>query len=100
MARTAVSVGWVRAGRAAAPRNRTPDGHSPFARLRAGAYAAGDGQHLWLVVFVSNILGTATFAAAIYYGGILEPSAFALLLEGVSTRMEYGVWSMTIKRLV
>ncbi len=52
---------------------------------------------MWSVVFISNILGTATFAASIFYGHILSPSALAILLEYVSTRMEYGFLTMTIK---
>ena len=52
---------------------------------------------LWAVVFIANLLGTATFAAAIYYGGILEPSAFALLFEDISARIDYGFWTMMVK---
>ncbi len=70
---------------------------TPVAVVMASRSRLSNMLRMWLVVFVSNILGTATFAAAIYYGHILEPSAFALLLEDVSTRMEYGFLSMTIK---
>lgn len=52
---------------------------------------------LWGIVLVSNLLGTATFAAAVYYGGILEPSAFVLLFEDISARIDYGFWTITIK---
>ncbi len=52
---------------------------------------------LWGVVLLFNLLGAATFAAAVVYGDVLPPSAFALLLEEVSSKMEYGFLSITIK---
>lgn len=52
---------------------------------------------LWGVVFLANILGTLTFAAAAYYGNLLPSGAFEVLQEKVSQKMEYGFWSTGIK---
>jgi formate/nitrite transporter FocA (FNT family) len=52
---------------------------------------------LWAVVLVSNLLGALVFAAAVVYGHVLEPSAFGLLLDEVSHKLEPGFWAMVIK---
>jgi formate/nitrite transporter FocA (FNT family) len=52
---------------------------------------------LWAVIFVSNVLGAMVFAAALVYGNILSPEAFAVVLEEVSTKMDYSFASATIK---
>ncbi len=46
----------------------------------------------WAVVFASNILGAAIFAAAVTYGNLLDPAAFRLLLEEAAHNMEPGFW--------
>lgn len=51
----------------------------------------------WGVVFVSNILGAAIFAAAVTYGNLLDPAAFGLLLEEAAHNMEPGFWTLTLK---
>lgn len=51
----------------------------------------------WAVVFASNILGTAIFAAAVTYGNLLDPAAFRLLLEEAAHNMEPGFWTLTLK---
>lgn len=45
---------------------------------------------MWGVVFVFNVLGTAVFAAALYYGNILPSSAMSELMSYVSEKDAYG----------
>lgn len=52
---------------------------------------------LWVVVFVSNVLGATVFAAALVYGEVLSPEAFAVVLDEVSTKMDYSFATSTIK---
>ena len=51
----------------------------------------------WAVVFASNIIGAAIFAAAITYGNLLDPAAFDLLLEEAAHNIEPGFWTLTLK---
>ncbi len=52
---------------------------------------------LWVVIFVFNVLGATVFAAALIYGEVLSPEAVALVLGEVSTKMDYGFATSTIK---
>lgn len=55
---------------------------------------------LWTVVLAFNILGAATFAAAVTYGEVLTPTALELLLERVSHELEYGFWTVVLKAVL
>ena len=52
---------------------------------------------LWTVVFASNLVGTAIFAAAVVYGHLLQPGATEVLLGEVSHKLEYGFLAVVIK---
>lgn len=52
---------------------------------------------LWLVVLVSNLLGAAVFAAAVSYGKVLDPSAFAIVLQEAADKLSYGFWTTMTK---
>jgi formate/nitrite transporter FocA (FNT family) len=52
---------------------------------------------LWVVVLIFNLLGTLIFAATVTYGGILDATAFELLLEKVSSKLKPGFWGITLK---
>lgn len=52
---------------------------------------------LWAVVFVSNLLGTALFAAAVVYGHLLQSGAMEVLFGEVSHKLEYGFWAVALK---
>ncbi|MDP9474560.1 MAG: formate/nitrite transporter family protein [Actinomycetota bacterium] len=51
----------------------------------------------WAVVFASNVIGAAVFAAAVTYGNLLDPAAFDLLLEGAAHNLEPGFLALTLK---
>ena len=50
----------------------------------------------WAVVFASDILGTAIFAAAVTYGNLLDPAAFGSSW-GAAHNVEPGYWTRTLK---
>ncbi len=52
---------------------------------------------LWVVIFISNIIGALIFAFAVAHGEILSPAAFDLLHEEVISKMEGGFWTVTLK---
>ena len=52
---------------------------------------------LWGVVFASNLLGTAIFAATVVYGHLLQPGAMDVLFGEVSHKLEYGFLAVTLK---
>lgn len=52
---------------------------------------------LWAVVFIFNVLGTLAFAAAAYYGDLLDPSAMGYLMQNVTEKTSYGFWTTGIK---
>lgn len=54
---------------------------------------------LWAVILVSNLVGTVIFAAVVAYGGILDATAFELLLEKVSGKLKPGFWGIVLKAI-
>jgi formate/nitrite transporter FocA (FNT family) len=52
---------------------------------------------LWAVVLCSNLLGAATFAAAVVHAEILSPTALDLLLGRVSRELGYRFWTVAFK---
>lgn len=55
---------------------------------------------LWAVVFIFNLLGATAFAAAVVYGDVLRPTAFQVLFDEVSTKLEYGFWGATFRGIL
>lgn len=55
---------------------------------------------LWVVIFVSNVLGAALFAAAVVYGEVLPPSTFGVLFDEVAGKLEYGFLEATFKAVL
>ncbi len=49
------------------------------------------------MVFASNLVGTAIFAAAVVYGHLLQPGAMEVLLGEVSHKLGYGFWAVVVK---
>ncbi len=54
---------------------------------------------LWVVIFVSNIIGAMIFAFVVAHGEILSAGASELLHEEVAGKMKYGFWSLTVKAI-
>lgn len=55
---------------------------------------------LWVVVFISNLLGTAFFAALVVYGKVLPLSALGFLLDESNKILEFGFWSVVLKGIL
>lgn len=53
----------------------------------------------WAVVFVSNMVGTALFAAVLVYGQVLESGPFELLLGYAGEKLGYGWWTTFLKAI-
>lgn len=52
---------------------------------------------LWVVILGFNLLGAAAFASTAYYAEILNPEALGLIFEEVSTKIEYGFFTIAAK---
>lgn len=52
---------------------------------------------LWVVIFVSNLVGSVLFAAAAVYGDVLPASTFTVLFDEVAQKLDYGFWEATFK---
>ena len=52
---------------------------------------------LWVVVFVSNVIGATIFAVAIVYGEVLPSSALDILVEEGARKVEPEFWITAIK---
>ena len=52
---------------------------------------------MWVVVFVSNVLGTVILAAALVYGDALSPSALGILVDEAVRKVDHGFWVAAVK---
>ncbi|CAA9432386.1 MAG: Inner membrane protein YfdC [uncultured Rubrobacteraceae bacterium] len=52
---------------------------------------------LWVVIFVSNLIGAVLFAAAAVYGEVLPASTFTVLFDEVAQKLDHGFWKTTLK---
>lgn len=58
-----------------------------------------DMLRLWGVIYVSNMFGTAVFAAVAVYGNILTPEMQGFVIEYVQTKLDYGFWTTVLKAI-
>ena len=70
---------------------------TPVAVVLTEASNLANMLRFWAVVFASNILGAAIFAAAVTYGDLLDPAAFDLLLQEAVHNLEPGFWGLALK---
>ena len=70
---------------------------TPVTVVLSGHSSVANLLRLWAVVFASNLLGTALFAAAVVYGHLLQPGAMEVLLGEVTHKLGYGFWAVTLK---
>lgn len=72
---------------------------TPVTVVLTGEKSLWNMLRFWAVVFVSNMLGTALFAAVLVYGQLLESGPFELLLEYSQEKLGYGWWTTFFKAI-
>lgn len=52
---------------------------------------------LWVVIFVSNVIGATLFAAVVVYGDVLSHSALGILVDEAVRKVDHGFWVAALK---
>jgi len=72
---------------------------TPVTVVLTGERSLGNMLRFWGVVFISNMLGTAVFAAVLVYGQVLESGPFEVLLSYAQEKLDYGWWTTFLKAI-